>query len=84
MPKIKDGRPAKPTAELTQVGKLLRKIRGKLSQAEAAERIGKSSDWWRQRECRVGDCSVAEIAEICLAFDRQIAIRRGQAMLATP
>lgn len=91
MPKTKTprGRKPRPIKQLPPLGRVLRAIRGPLSQADAAAKLGEPVDWWRRRE-NLGVASIADVQRIAAVFgvdwifgpDEVRVLPRGQAVIS--
>lgn len=62
------GAPSRPPKELPPLGKALRKLRGSLTLAEAAEKCGVSVAWWHNREIGRNEAAVADLQLLAKAF----------------
>lgn len=62
------GAPSRPPKDLPPLGKALRKLRGTLTLAEAAEKCGATVAWWHNREIGRNEAAVADLQLIAKAF----------------
>lgn len=62
------GAPSRPPKELPPLGRELRKLRGTLTLAEAADKCGVSLPWWHNREIGRNEAAVADLQLIAKAF----------------
>jgi transcriptional regulator with XRE-family HTH domain len=62
------GAPSRPPKKLPPLGKALRKLRGTLTLAEAAEKCGTTVAWWHNREIGRNEAAVADLQRIAKAF----------------
>jgi hypothetical protein len=62
------GAPARPLKDLPPIGKLLRGIRGELSVQAAAARLGRSKNWWHNREVGTNAVTVDDLQAIAKEF----------------
>lgn len=62
------GAPSRAAKELPPLGKALRKLRGTLAIAAAAERCGATVAWWHNREIGRNEASVGDLQRIAKAF----------------
>lgn len=62
------GAPSRAAKELPPLGKALRKLRGSLIIAAAAEKCGTTVAWWHNREIGRNEASVSDLQRIAKAF----------------
>jgi hypothetical protein len=62
------GAPSRPLNDLPPIGKLLRGIRGELSVQAAAARLGRSKNWWHNREVGTNAVTIDDLQVIAKEF----------------
>jgi hypothetical protein len=66
--KRRPGAPSRPAKELPLIGKILRTLRGSASMESAAEKIGKSGDWWHFKEIGRTSLNFDDLQAIAAAY----------------
>jgi hypothetical protein len=62
------GAPSRPPKDLPPIGRVLRKLRGALSMADAAAKCGRTDDWWHGKEIGRRELSLADLQAIAVGF----------------
>lgn len=75
-PMAKAGRKPRPENQLPPIGRLLRRIRGKLTLAEAAGKLGLEDRWWHRREIGKNEVTVDDLRLVARAFGVRFVVGR--------